>query len=304
MAIAGPGGARSADLFPGFATSTVQVNGVSIHLRHGGSGPPVLLLHGYPQTHAMWHRVAPALSEAFTVICPDIRGYGDSSKPPGGNDHRAYAKRTMAQDQIDVMARLGFGRFALAGHDRGARVALRLALDHPGAVSHLAVLDIVPTQTIYDTLDHSHAMTVWRYLFLTQPANLPERLIGTDPGWYLRWTFDEWSATQDALDPRAVEEYRRCFGPDTIHATCEDYRAGATIDLAHDRAGHQRLSCPTLAIWSRQGLGEQYDVPAIWKALAPDLRCAPIDSGHFIAEERPAETATQLESFFSTPSPD
>jgi haloacetate dehalogenase len=276
------------------------VNGVSIHLRYGGTGPPVLLLHGYPQTHAMWHRVAPVLSERFTVVCPDLRGYGDSAKPPGGTDHRAYAKRAMAQDQIDVMARLGFGRFALAGHDRGARVALRLALDHPDAVSHLAVLDIVPTQTIYDTLDHSHAMTVWRYLFLTQPASLPERLIGGDPDWYLRWTFEEWSATPDALDPRAVEEYLRCFGPETIRATCEDYRAGATIDLAHDRVEHQTLSCPALTIWSRQGLGEQYDVAAVWQVLAPDLRCAPIDSGHFIAEERPADTAAQLDSFFST----
>lgn len=301
MGITRPGGARSGDLFPGFATSTVEVNGVTIHLRHAGTGPPVLLLHGYPQTHAMWHRVAPVLSGRFTVVCPDLRGYGDSAKPPGSEDHRAYAKRTMAQDQIEVMARLGFSRFALAGHDRGARVALRLALDYPAAVSRLAVLDIVPTRAIYDTLDHAHAMKVWRYLFLTQPAGLPECLIGRDPAWYLRWTLDEWSATPDALDKRAVQEYLRCFDPDTIHATCEDYRAGATIDLAHDRAGHQALSCPVLAIWSRQGLGKQYDVAAIWQKLAPDLRCWPIDSGHFIAEERPVETAARLGSFFSAP---
>lgn len=147
------------------------------------------------------------------------------------------------------------------------------------------MLDIVPTQAIYDTLDHTHAMTVWRYLFLTQPASLPEHLIGGDPGWYLRQTLEEWSAKPDALDPRAIQEYLRCFGPDAIHTTCEDYRAGATIDLAHDHAERQILSCPTLAIWSRQGLGEQYDVAAIWEALAPDLRCEPIDSGHFIAEE-------------------
>lgn len=301
MAIDSPSIARSEDLFPGFVTSTVDVNEVSIHLRYAGTGPPVLLLHGYPQTHVAWHRVAPVLSERFTVVCPDLRGYGDSAKPPGGEDHGAYAKRTMAQDQVEVMARLGFSRFALAGHDRGARVALRLALDHPDAVSHLAVLDIVPTQAIYGNLDHRHAMTVWRYLFLTQSADLPERLIGGDPDWYLRRTLEEWSARPGALDPRAVKEYLRCFDPDTIHATCEDYRAGGTIDLAHDRAEHQTLHCPTLAIWSRHGLGEQYDVAAIWQALAPGLRCEPIDSGHFIAEERPAETAAQLGSFFSIP---
>lgn len=286
-------------LFPGFATRTVEVNGLSIHLRHGGDGPPVLLLHGYPQSHVMWHRVAPLFAERFTVVCPDLRGYGDSSKPRDGG-HLTYAKRTMADDQLKVMASLDFDRFALTGHDRGARVALRLALDHPEAVSHLAVLDIVPTETIYDTLDHSHAMTVWRYLFLTQPADLPERLIGSDPGWYLQRTIDEWAGSPDALDPRAVHEYFRCFDIDMVHSTCEDYRAGATVDLAHDRAKPRpTLACPTLASWSRRGLGAQYDVDRVWRTLARDLRCRALDCGHFLAEEFPMDTANELEALFS-----
>jgi haloacetate dehalogenase len=285
--------------FPSFTSRSVEVNGVSIHLRHGGTGPPVLLLHGYPQNHVMWHRVAPLLAERFTVVCPDLRGYGDSDKREGDGDHLADAKRTMADDQRQVMAQLGFDRFALAGHDRGARVALRLVLDHPEAVSHLAVLDIVPTQVIYDTLDHAHAMTVWRYLFLTQPRDLPERLIGANPEWYLRWTIDEWAGS-GAFDPRAMHEYLRCFDPATIHATCEDYRAGATIDLAHDRTDARRgLTCPTLALWSRAGLGQQYDVAAIWSARAPDLRCKALEGGHFLAEECPDETARELKTLFS-----
>jgi haloacetate dehalogenase len=292
----------SDQLFIGFTSRTLDVNGVSIHLHHGGDGPPVLLLHGYPQTHVMWHRVAPRLAERFSVVCPDLRGYGDSDKPFGDGDHRTYAKRTMAQDDADLMHQLGFDRYAVAGHDRGARVALRLALDHPDAVSHLAALDIVPTKTIYDTLDQSHAMIVWRYLFLTQESDLPERLIAADPRWYLRHTLDEWAGAPHTWDPRAVAEYLRCFDAAAIHATCEDYRAGATIDLTHDRAdSHRTLSCPTLALCSRHGLGQQYDVEAVWRTLAPDLRYSEVDCGHFLAEERPEEVAATLRSFFSEP---
>jgi len=182
-------------MFPGFTTRPVTANGITVHVCSGGTGPPVLLLHGYPQTHVMWHRVAPVLAGRFTVICPDLRGYGDSDKPPGGPDHAGYSKRTMAHDQVAVMAALGFRRFAVAGHDRGARVALRMALDHPEAVSRLAVLDIVSTKTIYQTIDQQHATTAWRYFFLTQPAGLPERLIGADPHYYLHYTLGEWCAT-------------------------------------------------------------------------------------------------------------
>lgn len=285
-------------MFPGFTTEPVRANGITVRVCHGGSGPPVLLLHGYPQTHVMWHQVAPALARHFTVICPDLRGYGDSDKPPGGPDHEGYSKRTMARDQVAVMAALGFGRFAVAGHDRGARVALRMALDHPEAVSRLAVLDIIPTKTIYETIDKEHATTVWRYFFLTQPAGLPEHLIGPDPRYYLRYTLDEWCGTRGVPDAQAAAEYVRCFTPATVRATCEDYRAGAGIDLAHDRADAARmLSCPVLVLWSENGIGRAYDVERIWAERAPDLRGRALDCGHFLAEERPAETAAELLTF-------
>jgi haloacetate dehalogenase len=246
----------------------------------------------------MWHAIAPALAEDFTVIVPDLRGYGDSDKPPGGEDHASYSKRAMARDQLDLMRGLGFDRFAVVGHDRGARVALRMALDHPDAVSHLAVLDIVPTTTIYQLIDRRHATTVWRYFFLIQPFDLPERLIGNDPEWYLQWTLREWCGTPGALTEDAITEYLRCFDPATIHASCEDYRAGASIDLDHDRAdAASQLSGPTLALWSARGLGADYDVPAIWQSRAPELTGHALDCGHFLAEERPEETAGALLAF-------
>ena len=284
----------------GFATDRIDAGEVRINAAHGGNGPPVLLLHGYPQTHAMWHRVAPLLAERFTVVCPDLRAYGDSDKPPGGGDHRDYSKRRMAADQLEVMRSLGFDRFAVVGHDRGARVALRMALDHPDAVSRLGVLDIVPTRTIYATIDRGRATTVWRYFFLIQPFDLPERLIGSDPGFYLRWTLDEWCGTPGALTDAALAEYRRCFDEATIHATCEDYRAGASVDLADDEADTAvSVSCPTLVLWSRSGLGASYDVAAIWRERTPDMRGRPLDCGHFLAEERSDEVAAELVAFLS-----
>lgn len=287
-------------MFPGSTNSSLSTREVVINICHGGDGPPVLLLHGYPQTHMMWHRVAPALAERFKVVCPDLRGYGDSQKPVGGGDHSAYSKRVMAFDQVEVMRRLGFERFAVIGHDRGARVALRLALDHPAAVSHLGVLDIVPTNTIYGTIDQEHATIVWRYFFLIQPHDLPERMIAGDPGWYLRWTLDEWCGTPGALDGRAVAEYERCFDDATIHASCEDYRAGASIDLAHDRADADRaVGCPTLVLWSSTGIGSAYDVPGVWRARSPRLHGQALDCGHFVAEERPHETIAALLPFLS-----
>jgi haloacetate dehalogenase len=287
-------------MFPGFTSERVAAGDVAINVCHGGDGPPLLLLHGYPQTHVTWHRIAPALAKRFTVICSDLRGYGDSDKPPGGGDHSAYSKRAMALDQVEVMRSLGFERFAVAGHDRGARVALRLGLDHPDAVSHLAVLDIVPTKTIYETIDQQHATTVWRYFFLTQPHDLPERLIAGDPHGYLHWTLDEWCETPGAIDEQAIAEYERCFDHATIHASCEDYRAGATIDLTHDRAdaSHQ-LVCPTLVLWSKSGIGSAYDVPGIWRERAPHFTGRAFDCGHFLAEERPQQTAEALRYFLS-----
>ena len=283
-----------------FATETIEANGVSINVCRGGAGPPLLLLHGYPQTHVMWHRVAPVLAQHFTVVCPDLRGYGDSDKPSGGGDHAAYSKRTMAQDQLEVMGAMGFERFAVAAHDRGARVALRLALDHPDAVSRLAILDIVPTRTIYETIDKQRATTVWRYFFLIQPHDLPERLVGGAAQRYLEWTLDEWCGTPGALSEEAIAEYRRCFDQATIHATCEDYRAGAGIDLRDDEtdAGDQ-LSCPMLLLWSKTGIGTAYEVAAIWRERSPELSGRALDCGHFLAEERPDETAAELLAFIS-----
>jgi haloacetate dehalogenase len=284
----------------GFSSDRIEVNGVEIHVTRGGQGPPLLLLHGYPQTHAMWHRVAPLLAQDRTVVCPDLRGYGDSEKPPGGPGHEAYSKRTMALDQLGVMRALGFERFPVAGHDRGARVALRMALDHPEVVERLAILDVVPTRTIYETIDQAKATTVWRYFFLIQPAPLPERLIAADPAFYLEWTLSEWSGDRSLLEDDPVAEYRRCFDDGTIAATCEDYRAGATIDLQHDEADTSAdLECPVLVLWSGQGLGTSYDVLAIWRQRGADMRGRPLNCGHFLAEERPDEVARELSAFFA-----
>jgi haloacetate dehalogenase len=285
-------------LFPGFSRVQVHVNGTMINCRYGGAGPPVLLLHGYPQTHVMWHRVAPRLAERFTVVCPDLRGYGDSGKPPSTEGHEPYSKRMMANDQVELMRALGFTRFAVVGHDRGARVARRLALDHPDAVTRLGVLDIVPTAVIYARLDQQHATTVWRYFLLVQPADLPERLLGADPVFYLDYTLQEWCGTPGALTPEAIAEYRRCFDSAMISASCEDYRAGATVDLAHDAADSgQLIGCPVLVLWSAKGLGSSYDVLTIWREEAAIVSGRALDCGHFLAEERPDETADELMAF-------
>jgi haloacetate dehalogenase len=286
-------------MFDGFETRRLTVNGISINVVHGGSGEPLLMLHGYPQTHAMWHRVAPLLRDRFTVVCPDLRGYGDSAVPASDASHRPYSKRAMAEDQLEVMRQLGHESFALVGHDRGARVARRLALDHPQEVSRLALLDIVPTATIYASLDKDRATTVWRYLFLIQPTPLPERLISADAGYYLQWTFDEWAGRSDVLDPAALAEYARCFDDATIHASCEDYRAGASADLADDQADGASIACPLLALWSASGLGASYDVLRIWREQADDVRGRALDCGHFLAEERPDEVASELAGFLA-----
>lgn len=286
-------------LLSGFSATQVSVNATTINAAIGGSGPPLLLLHGYPQTHSIWHRVAPRLAQDYTVVCPDLRGYGDSAKPESDQTHGPYSKRVMARDQIALMSHLGFERFAVAGHDRGARVARRLALDHADVVSQLAVLDIVPTRAIYESLDQERATTVWRYFFLIQPPDLPERLIEASSDLYLDWTLRDWCGTQGALTEPAIAEYRRCFDAATIHASCEDYRAGATIDLAHDEASADRkISCPLLVLWSRGGIGSAYDVLEIWRAEADEVRGRALDCGHFLPEERPDEVASELLAFF------
>ncbi len=294
-----------AALFPGFTPRLVPTSGAQIHCVVGGSGPPLLMLHGYPQTHAMWHRVAPPLAAAFTVVCADLRGYGDSSKPASDATHAAYSKRAMAQDMVEVMRALGHERFRLVGHDRGGRVAHRLCVDHPQAVERVAVLDISPTRTMLRATDLAFATAYYHWFFLAQPFDLPERLIGADPVFYLRRKVAGWgSAGLSVFDPRALGEYERCFAnAATIHASCEDYRAAASIDLAHDDAdvaAGRRVGCPLLALWGDQGVVHRlFDPLADWRAVADDVRGRPLPCGHYLAEEAPEQTLHELASFLA-----
>ena len=289
-------------LLPGFAPRRIATSGAEINAMIGGSGPPLLLLHGYPQTHAMWHRVAPRLAEHFTVVCTDLRGYGDSAKPADEADHRGYSKRAMAQDQVEVMQTLGFRRFMVAGHDRGGRVAHRLVRDHPERVERLAVLDIAPTATMYAKTDKAFATAYYHWFFLIQPYDLPERLIGADPAYYLKKKLGGWgSAGISVFDPRAYAEYERCFrDPAVIHASCEDYRAAATLDLEHDAAdAGRKLECPLLVLWGARGVVQRlFDPLADWSALANDVRGKALPCGHYLAEEAPDETYAELVPFF------
>jgi len=288
-------------MFEGFAERRIRTTHAEIHLRLGGDGPPVLLLHGYPQTSAMWHRVAPALAARFTVVAADLRGYGASSKPPSGPDHAAYSKRAMAADMVEVMAALGFPAFAVAGHDRGGRVGYRMALDHPAVVTRLAVLDIVPTHTMWRRMGKELAVATYHWLFLAQPDGLPETLIGADPAWWVREKLRRWAGDPDAFAPEAVDEYVRCFAdPAAIHASCEDYRAGATVDDELDAAdlGRRRIACPLLVLWGDSGIALQAEDPlAAWQPWANDLRGQGIRAGHFLPEEAPTETLAALDAF-------
>lgn len=289
-------------MFNGFTREKIKTQKAVINLVRGGhrSGYPVLLLHGYPQTHACWHLTAPALAERFTVVCPDLRGFGDSEKPAGDSEHLAYSKRTMAQDQVEVMQSLGYDEFAVVGHDRGARVAHRMALDHPGKIKKLALLDIIPTREAFARVDKEIAEAAFNWFFSLQPDELPERLIGSDPAFYLQWLLDHWAGRKNELAPEAVAEYVRCFDPATIRATNEEFRAAATIDLVHDEADkHRKISCPLLLLWSATGMLAKYDVLEIWKAYAEDVRGVAFDSGHFLPEEAPEQTTTELIRFLS-----
>jgi haloacetate dehalogenase len=289
-------------MFEGFEMRDIATRETAIRVRIGGAGPPLLLLHGYPQTHAMWHRVVPMLAERFTVICADLRGYGDSGKPASDPEHAVYSKRASAGDMVEVMATLGFARFMLAGHDRGGRVGHRLALDHPECLQRLAVLDIVPTRTVFRATDQAIATGYYHWFFLIQPGELPERLIGADPLFYLHWTLGRWGTGTSVFAPDAMAEYERCFSdPAVIHASCEDYRAAASIDLAHDEADlDRRIRCPLLVLWGKRGLMERhFDVLATWreKAAGP-VGGRALDCGHFLPEEQPEETAAELLAFF------
>jgi haloacetate dehalogenase len=293
-------------LFPGFEQRSVRTEAeVEIAFRTGGSGPPLLLLHGHPQTHAIWHRVAPALAEHFTLVLPDLRGYGDSSKPTGSADHGSYSKRLMANDMLALMGSLGFDRFDVLAHDRGARVAHRLAMDHPPAVQRLAMLDIAPTLAMYEQTSEAFARAYWHWFFLIQPAPLPERLIQADPAAYISDLMGGRSAGLTPFDPRALAEYQRCLAlPGAAHGLCEDYRASAGIDLDHDRADRdtgRRLTMPTLVLWGRDGvIAKCFEPLEEWRRVADDVRGEPVPCGHYIPEEAPEQLLATALPFFLT----
>jgi haloacetate dehalogenase len=281
---------------------SINTTGAKINLVKVGTGPPILLLHGYPQTYMMWHKIALRLAENFTVIATDLRGYGDSDKPLGNVDHSNYSKRAMALDQIEVMSQLGYEQFYLVGHDRGARVAHRLSLDYPKRVLKLAVLDIIPTYELYQTTDREFATAYYHWFFLTQPSPLPETLIGANPEFFLRTCLQNWSKNFSAFCDFALDEYIRCFScPDTIHSTCEDYRASASIDLIHDELDKaQKITCPVLALWGAKGIiGRKYDVLTTWQTRAINVTGKALDCGHFLPEEAPDSTYSSLLEFFN-----
>lgn len=292
-------------LFPGFELRDVEVGeGISLRVRSGGEGPPLLLLHGHPQTHAIWHKVAPELARQFTLVAPDLRGYGDSSRPPGLDDHSAYSKRAMALDLLRLMERLGCKRFDVLAHDRGARVAHRLAADHGAAVQRMVLLDIAPTLAMYEQTNETFARAYWHWFFLIQRAPLPERFIEADPAAYLRDVMGSRRAGMAPFDPRALAEYERCMAlPGAAHSLCEDYRAAAGIDLDHDRAdraaGH-KLSMPVQVLWGELGIIERcFDPLAEWRKVARDVQGRSLPCGHYIPEEAPDDLLAAVLPFLT-----
>ena len=275
---------------------------INIAICSKGAGPPLLLLHGYPQTGYMWHKIAPRLAEDFTVVVADLRGYGDSDKPTSSEDHAVYSKRAMAADMMTVMTALGHSQFFIAGHDRGGRVAHRLARDYPQAVTKLAVLDIAPTAMMYDTTDMHFATSYYHWFFLIQPAPFPETLIGSDPKFFLESKMQHWGKDRSAITNDAFDEYLRCFSnPDTIHASCEDYRASASIDLEHDAADvGLKLDIPLLVLWGATAMvGNKYDMLCAWREVATDVTGFAVPGGHYLPEEAPDETYQALLDFFT-----
>jgi haloacetate dehalogenase len=297
--------AESSAFFPGFSAETVETSGTTIHVFRKGSGRPLLLLHGYPETHLTWHKVAPKLAEQFSVVVPDLRGYGNSGKPQYGERHENYSFRAMAQDQVDVMRHYGHDRFLVAAHDRGARVAHRLCLDRPENVERVCLMDIAPTLTMYRGINREFATRYMWWFFLTQAYPLPEHMIGLDPKFYLQRIFEALNKTPGAIGPAEMDEYIRAFSNDaTIHATCEDFRAAADIDLEMDQADERadrKIQCPVHALWGAKGtVGVLWDVLATWqeKSAAPVTGKA-LDCGHFLQEERPEDVLDELLQFFS-----
>lgn len=290
-------------MFDGFEEFDVPTTGTTIHGRRGGAGPPVLLLHGIPETHLMWHRVAPQLAERFTVIATDLRGFGASGTPASTPDHAPYSMREIARDQVEVMNTLGYDRFSVVGHDRGARCAYRMALDHPGNVDRLAVLDIIPTADTFRNADKDFLLGFWIWSFLAAPEPVPEQLIARGPAVIVNHMLDSWSDDPDAFPAEVRAEYVDKFSdPDTIHAICEEYRASVTLDYAHDEAdrGQRRITCQVLALWSQSGaFAGRYQPLEVWRAWADEVQGGPIPAGHFLAEEAPDETARRLMAFLT-----
>ncbi|HEY2203310.1 MAG TPA: alpha/beta hydrolase [Pseudonocardia sp.] len=290
-------------MYPGFQEFDVDTPATTIHGRWGGSGPAVLLLHGIPQTHLMWHRVAPALAERFTVVASDLRGFGGSGTPASDAAHTPYSMRELAEDQVAAMRALGHDTFAVVGHDRGARCAYRMALDHPDEVRRLAVLDTVPTGEAYRRAGKEFSLRYWVWSFLAAPEPVPERLIAGDPATLVDHMLDSWSEDPEVFGPEQRAAYLEQFrSPERVHAICEQYRAAATPDVEHDEAdrGHRRIGCPTLALWSAHGaVVDWYEPLEVWRAWCDDVRGGPVPAGHFIPEEAPEETARRLLDFLA-----
>jgi haloacetate dehalogenase len=291
-----------APFFPGFRAFDHRLDDdVTIHGVIGGSGPPLLLLQGWPQSHVEWRHVAPDLAKRFTVVATDLRGYGDSSKPRDGERHVAHSKRAMAADQVELMRQIGYGEFNVVGHDRGGRVAHRMALDHPSAVRRLAVLDIVPTLTVYSTVTKALASVYFHWFFLIQPAPLPETLLRGNEDAFLRG-FAFRNLIPQVIDEHVYAEYLRCFSnPATLHSMCEDYRAAAGIDLEHDRADlDRRIECPLLVLWGERGaMHPLYDVLATWQPRATTVYGKALPAGHWLPEECPREVSAALLDFLA-----
>jgi haloacetate dehalogenase len=292
-------------LFDGFERFDIATAETTIHGRRSGSGPPVLLLHGIPETHLMWHRVAPQLAEHFTVVATDLRGFGDSGAPPSTPDHEPYSMRQIARDQVKVMKTLGYDEFSVVGHDRGGRCAYRMALDYPRVVTRVAVLDIVPTGEAFRRAGKDFSLQFWVWSFLAAPEPVPEQLITQAPAVIVNHMLDSWSEVPNAFPPEVRAEYvEKLSGPDTIHAICEEYRAAATLDYQQDEAdrGKRRITCPILVLWSRSGaVASLYQPLEVWRAWADEVHGGPVSAGHFMPEEAPDETARHLISFLPEP---
>jgi haloacetate dehalogenase len=289
-------------LLPDFEYRRADVDGITVNCAVRGSGPPLLLLHGYPQNHLIWRHVAPALARDHTVVLADLRGYGDSGKPAPDHAGLVYSKRVMARDQVGLMRRLGFGRFQLVGHDRGARVAHRLVLDHPGAVTRLAVLDVVPTRHVLGHVTREMASAYYHWFFLTRPGGVPEHMISADPAFWVRSLIGPLLGAGASIEPEVMADYIRCFAdPRTIAGSCADYRAAASTDLVHDEetfAAGQRIECPVLVLWGTQGfVGRGYQPLRVWREYATDVRGAALPVGHFLPEEAPDLVAAALRDF-------